>query len=192
MYHFIYRTTNLTNGKYYIGRHSTKNINDGYIGSGRYFVNAVKKYSVENFSREILEYSQTSEELWLLEEKYITKEMLTDDMCYNQAYGGKSYLNSLKRNDYNAFLLHQSKAGKAGGKASLDRFTEIEKTEWHKKGRAASSGAKGKTWKLSSDTKYKQSMSASQRPRVMCCICSLTLTKPNLQRHLDKHTRVTN
>jgi len=192
MYHFIYRTTNLVNGKYYVGRHSTKNINDGYIGSGKYFTNAVKKYGIENFSREILEYSQTSEELWLLEEKYITTEMLADDMCYNQAYGGKSYLNSLKRNDYNAFLDHQSKAGKIGGKASLDRFTDTEKTEWHKKGRAASSGAKGKTWRLSEDTKYKQSAAAIQRPRVMCCVCNLAFTKPNLQRHLDKHARVTN
>ncbi|ADG36130.1 putative truncated Seg-like homing endonuclease [Acinetobacter phage Acj61] len=35
MYNFTYLTTNLINGKMYYGVHSTKNINDGYIGSGK-------------------------------------------------------------------------------------------------------------------------------------------------------------
>jgi len=31
-YHFIYKTTNLLNGKYYYGMHSTDNLEDGYVG----------------------------------------------------------------------------------------------------------------------------------------------------------------
>jgi len=31
MYFIIYKTTNLINGKYYIGRHATENINDKNI-----------------------------------------------------------------------------------------------------------------------------------------------------------------
>ena len=50
---FIYRTTNLINNKYY-GKHSTHNINDGYLGSGVLLYKAIKKYSKENFSRDIL------------------------------------------------------------------------------------------------------------------------------------------
>ena len=35
MYNFTYLTTNLINGKMYYGVHSTKNINDGYMGLER-------------------------------------------------------------------------------------------------------------------------------------------------------------
>jgi len=40
----IYKTTNLINGKTYIGIHKTKNKNDSYIESGIHLVRAIKKY----------------------------------------------------------------------------------------------------------------------------------------------------
>lgn len=88
MHHFIYQTTNLINGMKYLGKHSTKNINDGYLGSGIYLINAIKKYGKENFKVEILEFCETKEELSLLESKYITKEIVENDQYYNIALGG--------------------------------------------------------------------------------------------------------
>ena len=55
-YHFIYKTTNLLSGKYYIGMHSTDDLNDGYLGSGTLLRRSLNKYGKENHSIEILEF----------------------------------------------------------------------------------------------------------------------------------------
>jgi group I intron endonuclease len=71
-YIFVYITTNLLNGKQYVGDHSTNNLNDGYIGSGYpYFIRAIKEHGKENFKREILEFFDTKEEAFAAQEKYI-------------------------------------------------------------------------------------------------------------------------
>lgn len=42
MYFIIYETVNLKNGRKYRGRHQTKTINDGYLGSGNWIKSAIK------------------------------------------------------------------------------------------------------------------------------------------------------
>jgi len=69
MKHFIYKTTH-TNGKYYIGRHSTENINDGYIGSGLW-PSSIKDKST--LTREILEYAGSTEQVKRLEGQYLAE-----------------------------------------------------------------------------------------------------------------------
>jgi len=78
MYLFIYKTIH-KNGKYYIGRHATKNLNDGYFGSGRW-VTSIKNRS--ELSREFIEFTDTKEKLLLLEEYYISAH-IDDSMCMN-------------------------------------------------------------------------------------------------------------
>lgn len=55
-YNFIYKTTSTLDGKYYVGMHSTNNLNDGYIGSGKKLWYYVKRYGKESFKFEILEF----------------------------------------------------------------------------------------------------------------------------------------
>ena len=50
---FVYKTTNLIDGKIYIGKYSGKD--KKYLGSGTYLKNAINKYGRENFIREIIE-----------------------------------------------------------------------------------------------------------------------------------------
>lgn len=83
-FNFIYITTNLINGKQYIGDHSTDNIKDGYLGSGRpYFQRALKEYGTENFKREILEYFDTKQEAFDAQEKYIAQYNTLTPNGYN-------------------------------------------------------------------------------------------------------------
>ena len=84
-------TTNLINGKRYIGQHSSKQIDKWYIGSGSILKKAVKKYGKENFTVEILEYATSKDELDELEIKYIQQfNAANDPSFYNIGTGGKS------------------------------------------------------------------------------------------------------
>lgn len=53
MDYYIYMTTNLINGKKYIGQHKGK-VNDSYLGSGTTITKAIQKYGKENFKKDIL------------------------------------------------------------------------------------------------------------------------------------------
>lgn len=86
-YGFIYITTNLINGKKYIGMHT--NFDDDYLGSGKLLLRAIKKYGRENFKREIIAYAKTKEELGKLEKYYIKKyNAIEDENFYNIHEGG--------------------------------------------------------------------------------------------------------
>jgi group I intron endonuclease len=81
----IYKTTNLINGKFYVGQDSKNN--PEYYGSGTIFKLALKKYGKENFQKEIVEYCSTQEEL-NEREKYWIKETKAIELGYNLAQGG--------------------------------------------------------------------------------------------------------
>ena len=59
MYYYTYMTTHV-NGKYYVGRHTTKNRNDNYFGSGKW-IRSIKDKG--DLSRKILNYFNSFEEL---------------------------------------------------------------------------------------------------------------------------------
>jgi len=88
MHHFIYKTTNITNGKYYIGVHSTNDLNDGYLGSGLALKDAIQKYGKENFKREILEFFDSAEEAFKKEMQIVNEAFLELEETYNLKIGG--------------------------------------------------------------------------------------------------------
>ena len=87
-YHFIYKTTNLINNKYYIGMHSTDNLDDGYIGSGSRLWRSIQYYGKENFKVEILEFLNDRTSLKTREREIVNEEAIKDPMCMNLALGG--------------------------------------------------------------------------------------------------------
>lgn len=88
-YHFIYKTTCRINEKFYIGMHSTSNLEDGYIGSGKHLWNSIKKYGKENFNFEILEWYSDRKALKKREEELVNEELLQNPLCMNLAKGGE-------------------------------------------------------------------------------------------------------
>jgi len=88
-WHYLYRTENLKNGKFYYGMHSTNNLEDGYLGSGTALRAAFRKHGKENFKIEILEFFTSREELAKAEKDFITEQMLKDQNCYNLKQGGR-------------------------------------------------------------------------------------------------------
>ena len=87
--HYLYKTTCLITGRFYIGMHSTNNLDDGYMGSGRRLRASIRKHGVVNHKKEILEFFDTRELLVEAEKKAITPEMITDKNCMNLMGGGE-------------------------------------------------------------------------------------------------------
>lgn len=95
-------TCNIT-GKYYIGSHKTDNIDDGYMGSGRFIRQSIMQYGVENHTKEILGVFDTREESLELEHRLVKeKRQLEREQCLNASSGGFSfdYVNATGKNVY--------------------------------------------------------------------------------------------
>lgn len=86
--HYIYKTTCLITGRYYIGMHSAINLEDGYMGSGKRLRYSIRKHGKENHIKEIIEFFDTRENLIEAEKKAITQEMVQNKICMNLKPGG--------------------------------------------------------------------------------------------------------
>ena len=114
-YHVIYKTTCLVTGRYYIGMHSTDDLADGYIGSGKRLWQSIRKHGAERHVCEVLEHLPSRAALKLREAELVNEQLLEDKLCMNIALGGEG--------DWahcNAKLTaeQRTKAGLAGGFAN--------------------------------------------------------------------------
>lgn len=103
MKYIVYCTTNLVNGKIYVGVHGTEDpdIFDGYLGNSlstkdKYLMNhpkepfhfAVKKYGIKNFQRKTLAVFDTVEEALNLEKQIVNEDFIKRKDTYNATLGG--------------------------------------------------------------------------------------------------------
>ena len=87
---YTYQTTNLINGKKYIGLTNRKSFDPNYLGSGKLIRAAIKKYGFNNFKVEVLEYHDSKEDLIESERKFIRMfQANINPNFYNIAEGGK-------------------------------------------------------------------------------------------------------
>jgi hypothetical protein len=87
--HILYRTENVLNGKYYVGMHTSRKIDDGYLGSGKILLSALKKHGRESFTRTILAECESRAELAALEKQVVNAEMIADPLNMNLKLGGE-------------------------------------------------------------------------------------------------------
>lgn len=84
---------NLVNEKFYVGKHSTNDLDDGYMGSGTLLQKAICKYGIENFRKQILEFFDSEEAAYDYEESLVTEAFIQDENTYNLVKGGKGFDN---------------------------------------------------------------------------------------------------
>lgn len=102
-YHLIYKTTNLKNGKIYIGKHTTKNPYDNYFGSGTNIIRAVKKYGIENFTKEIMYCFINENDAYLKEAEIVNLKFIDREDTYNIITGGNGLSSDDVRGEKNPF-----------------------------------------------------------------------------------------
>lgn len=115
-FHYIYKITR-DDGRFYIGMHSTDNLDDGYFGSGNLITRSVKKHGISRHSKEIIEFVDSREELKSREKEIVCLETLDDIKCMNLKLGGEGGFSSAE---------HQFKAQSSGGKSCANRLVTDE------------------------------------------------------------------
>ena len=98
MFYTIYQITNRLDGKIYIGKHQTKDLNDGYMGSGKHLKSAQNKHGIENFTKEILFQFDNEADMNAKEAELVTEEFAATSTNYNLCPGGQGgwgYINKV-------------------------------------------------------------------------------------------------
>lgn len=162
-YHYVYIITNKINHKFYIGKHSTDDLDDKYMGSGTAINKAIQKYGIENFSKRILCFCDSAEDAYKVEEFLVTDNLIKRDDCYNMMVGGVGgpTLNGIENGMYGK--THTLEARKKMSEA------RIGKPSWNK----------GKHFSKESRKKMSESKKASY----------IKENHPNFGKHLSEETK---
>lgn len=135
MYGYIYKTTNTVNNKIYIGQHKSEKFDESYIGSGKSFSMAVKKYGKENFVCEIVEACESRDSLNEREIYWISYYGSKDpSIGYNLADGGNYWscgfhdgMLGKKQSDYQKECARRANTGKQVSEETRKKMSEASK-----------------------------------------------------------------
>ena len=203
MKHYIYKITNSVNGKIYIGAH-TGSEDDDYLGSGKLIQRALKKYGREVFSKEVLEYFSTAEEMFRRESEIITEEFLLRQDIYNVAPGGSGGSISSNRKSFVGPHTEATKEkisrSRTGNSVSDETKKRLSENNWAKKNPEAQrlhakyAASKRVHWsKLAEETKQKISSAlvGKTQPTLKCPHCQKVGGERAMKRwHFDKCSMV--
>lgn len=133
---YIYITTNLINGKKYIGQKRSTEFNPEYKGSGKYLWRAINKYGWDNFKVELVKECNTNyDDLDQMEIDLIKQhDAVNSKEFYNlQAGGQKGNIKGSKLSDETRALMSSSRKGRHTGVNNVNyNRTKIHKDNTHK------------------------------------------------------------
>lgn len=118
--HFVYVTTDHESGKFYIGKHTTKNQNDSYVGSGVWVQNC-KKAGVK-LQKQIIAKCQSEDDAYAFEEKMVAAfRKKYPKLCMNFVDGGKGSIRQ------NMIGRKSGMLGKKHSEETLKKLSELGK-----------------------------------------------------------------
>lgn len=208
-FHFVYRIER-HDGKFYIGVHSTDDLNDGYFGSGKLLFHSIKKHGKENHILKIVEHVASRSAAFQLEAQMVSEETLKDPKCMNMRPGGlyatmteeikrkiSATKSGVKMSD--AARLAMSNAGKGKRKSDAHRAA-ISAAHKGKVGHSPSANTREKLrharlgTTLSEETckRMSESMRGLKRKVLICPHCGKSGGDSNMRRyHFDKCKSIT-
>jgi len=139
--------------------HSTNDLEDGYLGSGKRLRYSIRKYGKENHIREILEFCDSRKELKKLEEEIVTLNEIAKEECMNLVPGGHGGFE--RTESHKKAMLESFKNRLKVDKSFLEKYKEIGRQNFknaHKNGKIKYSNFEGKKHSEESKNKISSSM----------------------------------
>lgn len=188
----VYKVTNKINGKYYVGMHKTRDLDDGYVASGLLISRAIEKYGLENFNREILHFLDSDEEMKEKEAEIVDEDFVADPMTYNLKVGGEGGWDHLNSNSE----IQRKKAYKSNMKQALNRklnpnyyegrWTGETFRKLHREGRIKAPSFKGKKHSERAKRKIGEATAKAQRGKKNSQYGSMWITDGSINRKIKK------
>jgi len=130
VFYTIYKITNLLNNNIYIGKHQTKDLNDGYMGSGKYLKRSVNKHGLENFKKEILFIFDSEKEMDAKEAELVDEEFILREDTYNICVGGQGGFSYINTNGLSVNIDEQRKKDKSLAKRSSSKANDAKRQKY--------------------------------------------------------------
>jgi hypothetical protein len=184
-YHYLYKITR-DDGKYYIGIHSTDDLNDGYFGSGKRLWKSIKRHGKDRHKMTILEFASARSAVKELEKALVTHEMLRDPLCMNLAEGGGA--GPMRHTEASRKKMSAARKGVPKSEAHRNAISAAHKG---KVGHKLSDEARAKVSAalrlrvVSDETKKRMSETQKGRPRTIlaCPHCGKSGGNSNMRRY---------
>ncbi len=205
MKYTVYETTNLHNGKIYIGVHKTNNPCDRYIGSGKILKEAIQKYGRDAFVKKVLYVFNTPKEAYEKEKELVDIDFINRNDTYNIAVGGSvspafdkdrraRYSEMMSGDKHPQYGKKQSAESNAKRSASLRGRkmspSAIQKSADARRGQISPFKGTKRTYQNSlkgtaqtAEANAKRSKSHLSLPKKSCRYCERLVSPSNHQRH---------